>query len=282
MTAQLVLKHILIVLVAVLCASPNTFAGDAEEAQKQGMTVQEYKALQGKRWNSSIAMGYYRGIDEFAEEFIYSSLGTSYKYNESWIVGAALDYLVPSDLEADNPSKYGLLDAELYISKPNFGKTRGGNRVGFSNKLTLPTSEDSSRNGFIASSITTFSVTKQPLPLPRLTLIGSASLVLSHYRFEEDISGENVYSPFGLVVAGTARLSILESLAWSNSYSVYNRIDYESQTKLVQTLSTSLSYIITDTLSASVAYRWQDNYITNDVFLDDNKSRTSVGLSYLF
>ena len=146
----------------------------------------------------------------------------------------------------------------------------------------MPTSELSRKEGFVASSTTSFSVTKQPLLMPRLTLIGSASLVLSHFRFEENISGEVVHSPFGFAASGAARLLLLEKLFWLNSYSVYNRIDYDSKTTIVQTLSTGLSYLVTDKISVSASFRWQDNYITNDIFLDDDKSRTRIGISYLF
>ena len=280
--AKLLVKHILLVSIVMFSFSQLLYAGDAEEAQKQGLTIQEYKSLQGKKWNSSISTGYFRGIDEFAESMMFTGLNSSYNFGDNWIVGVGLEYEVPTDLEADNPRDYGLGDGELYITKPNFGKTRGGLRVGFSNALTLPTSHATQKLGLIASNVTSFSVTKQPLTMPRVTLIGSASLVLSHFRFKEDISGEVVFSPFGIAAGGTARLMLLNNLYWSNSYSVYNTIDYEGRTKVIQTLSTGLSFIATEKLSVSVSYRWKDRYVTNDLFLDDDKSRTKIGVSYLF
>jgi len=282
MKAKSQVNFILIILIALFAQIKGIYANDAEEAQMQGLTVQEYKALKGKKWNSSISTGYLRGVDEFAEGFIYSGLNSSYELQGSWLVGLSASYLVPSDLEAEQTSEYGILDTDLYISKPNFGKTRGGNRVGLSNSVTLPTSVRSRRNSFIVSNSTTFSVTKQPLALPRLTLTGSATLVLSHYDYEESISGTEVFSPFGLAVSGRASFRVMSKLFWSNGLSVYNRINYEGRSEIVQTLTSSLSFAVTNDLSASASFRWQDKYITNDPFLDDNKSRTTIGLSYLF
>ena len=86
-------------IVATFAFTGVTLANDAEEAQRQGLTLQEYRALKGKRWNTGVSTGYFRGVDELAEGFISTGLDISYKYNLDWIVGSSLSYTVPSDFD---------------------------------------------------------------------------------------------------------------------------------------------------------------------------------------
>lgn len=260
-------------------------ASDVKAGVAQGLSLREAMTLnQQSAWSYSATTATFRSLDYYDESYWSIGADVSYRLKPGQSLTAQLSYFETVDRYDEDPERLGVSDLGVSWLLPNFWSNPKYGMLSASMTVTAPTSELSQRESLIGS-VSSDLTYRKPLTgaLRFLTLSTSASLILSHYTFEtSNAFGTDTNAPLAVAVgfAGTVRFG--QSIFWTNSYSLYNRMDYDSDWRTIQTLASSVAYLITPKARLFGQYRWRDEVVTNDSFLDDDKSRFTLGGSYFF
>lgn len=251
----------------------------------QGLSLREALTLNQKSpWSYSANTASFRSLDQYDD--VYWAVGgdISYKIKKNQSIAASLSYFETMDKFDQDPERYGFSDLDVSWLLPFIWRNPTYGNLSASFTVTAPLSERSQRETFVGGFTSSASLRK-PLAgkLKFLTLSASGSVVLNHFTFDKsDVFGTDTNSPFGISTGVAAVSRFYRNIFWTNSYGVYNRLDYNSEWRTIQTLSSSLSLLLNQKLRIYGQYRWRDRVVTNDAFLDDDKSRVTVGGSYFF
>lgn len=283
----------LVIFLLVFVLAEPLFADDDSEQKKediknsvsQGLSVREAMTMnQSSPYSYSASFSSFRSADYYDEAYMNIGGDFAYRIGNQQSLTASLDYLVPVDRLDTDPKRYGFSDVYFSWLMPNLATVANATRLAGSVSLQLPASERSQRETLYGSLSGSLSL-RRPLSgdLSFLSLSLNGSAVLSAHQYDTtDAFGTEFNSPFGIAIGAGAIASLTDNLIWSNSFSVYSRMDYANYWKFIETLSSTATYLFNRDFQLFAQYRWRDEAITNDAFLDDDKSRFMIGGSYFF
>jgi hypothetical protein len=251
----------------------------------QGLSLRESMTLnQTNPWSHSVNTFTYRSLDYYDDTYWAIGGDIAYKIKNNQSIAASIQYYETTDRLDEDPGRYGVSDLDVAWLLPFIWKNPKYGNLSASFTLTAPLSESSKRQSFVGGLTSSLSMRK---PLSGswsfLTLAGFTSLTLNHFTYDKtDVFGSDINSPVGVTVGLSATAQVMSQLFWTNSLSLYERIDYAGDWRTIQTVSSSLSLLIKQNLNIFGQYRWRDQVVTNDAFLDDDKSRVTIGGSFFF
>lgn len=285
-------SYLIIFLLVLVLAEPVLADDDSEQKKEnikdsvsQGLTVREAMTLnQSSPYSYSASFSSFRSADYYDEAYMNLGGDFAYRLGNQQSLTASVDYLVPMDRLDPDPKRYGFSDVYFSWLSPNLGTIANATRLAGSLTIQLPASERSQRETLYGSLSGSLAL-RRPLSgsLSFLSLSFNGTAILSAHQYETaDAFGTRFNSPFGVALGAGAIASITDNLIWSNSFSVYSRMDYSNHWIFVETLSSTATYLLSKDFQLFAQYRWRDEAITNDAFLDDDKSRLMLGGSYFF
>jgi hypothetical protein len=258
---------------------------DSERAPADGFSVRE-SAGAGKKseWSSSANAGFNRYLDELAVTTwtVGGTIGYSLSERDSLSVTAS--YSAPTELETATPEYYGVSDTEIAWVRKNIWKHEQWGSVSSSVKWRIPTSELSQRYTQLSSFTGALSLSKRmPVQsaLRDLTLSASAAIAFTPHQYDRRAIG-TLNSPFGITYGAGGSYSLLKKLSLSTNYSMYHRFEYDGYMQRIQTLSAGAVWTLPESLSLAGGYQWRDSVLTNDPFLDADKTLAYLELSRAF
>lgn len=227
----------------------------------------------------SLSETVYRTFDYFSKLNNQLSVNLS-KDLRGYNLGLMVSFLGRLDSRYDAyPDAYGPGNLGLVIKTPKYWELYNFS-IGFNGALTLPTSK-ASRNSFLNAALSLGVSASRELAYGIGLGLSSTVLLSSHKYEQSNRMGTGWNAPLGFNQSiGLSKSYFNSKLSSSLSYSAYHRIDYQNNLSLFNTLSASVAYNILKKLSVAVGGTWRDQTNSNDSFLDDDKTRVSVSLSY--
>lgn len=266
-------------------------AKSQQQALSQGFSASEALLMSQSRWNTVLSQSFSRGLDEFNDTYFSStSLSLSYRLNTWSALALSTGYNTIAlkddgqffSNEDPDPNRFGLSNTSVSWSVPRIWSSQ--NKKTFLNyflSTSLPTSRASQRSTLITS--VSNGLTLRHRFQNRLLLSSFLSLRGSlHRKDTADVAGFSINSPVGLSYGAGLAYPILSRLITSLRYSQSQRLDYEDNIDVFQSVSVSANYIAAASLSIFAGYSYSDRIITNDEVFDDDRSSIFMGVSYAY
>lgn len=266
-------------------SSPQESSSSEGANLSEGFSVRESVALgRESDWSSVASAGFNRYMDEFAVTSWSVGGSLNYRLSQSDSLGLTAGYSAPTELVTAAPENYGMSDLEISWARRNVWKSDRWGSVSSSVKWRLPTSELSQRTTQISSFSGALTL-RRPMPiqsvLRNLTLSATTAVVLTPHQYDRRAIGA-LNSPFGLTYGAGGTYNLWQKLNLSTSYSMYHRFEYDGYMQRIQTLQAGAVLTLPESMFLSGGYQWRDSVLTNDPFLDADKTLAYLELSRAF
>lgn len=252
---------------------------------RQGFSVTESISLsRTSPWSAVANTGVSRYLDEMAIATVNVGGSLAYRLTDMDSLSARLSYSAPTELVSAAPEHYGISDLEFGWVRRNVWTHKEIGNVSSTLRWRLPTSELSQRYT-VLSTFTGGLTLRRPMPitsaLRNLTLSASASMAVTPHQYDRRAIG-TLNSPFSFVYGGGGTYNIMNKVNFSTSYSMQHRMEYDGYVQDIQTLSISAVATLPESFFLTGGYQWRDTVLTNDPFLDADKTLAFLELSRAF
>jgi hypothetical protein len=237
------------------------------------------------KYNATLSATAFQSLDSAGEDEFGGETGASYEvligryFNKNLRGDVTIGYSHPFDLDAERPDRWEFEDVSLRLLKPSVWKSDSKSQnLALIGSLRLPTSGTSQD----ASLITQARVTAQyTYRYKKWTLAATPTLSLAYHEFETaDEDGFLKNSPVGITVGGSARYGFTRKLGFVAAASATSLLDYDFNTRTVQSVSGSLQYLVNQKTFVAIVARWRDLTVTNNALFDDSASLVGLNVGY--
>ncbi len=265
--------------------SESETTSSSKSGLSQGYSVTEAVSLsRSSSWSSVARTGMNRYLDEMAVSTITFGGSLSYRLSDRDSLSASLGYSAPTELVTAYPEEYGISDLSLSWVRRNVWSHSSVGSVSSSVGWRLPTSELSQKYTQI-SSFSGGLTLRRPMPatsaLRHLTLLASSAVAFTPHQYDRRAMG-TLNFPFSFVYSGGGTYNIYNTVNVTTSYSMQHRVDYSGYVQDIQTLSVGAVATLPESFFLSGGYQWRDTVLTNDPFLDADKTLAYLELSRAF
>lgn len=259
-----------------------------EEVISKNLPPSEQQRLSQQRWSFLLGTYTSRSLDELSDYSGTVSGSVTYMVKPGFLLSSSLsyEYLVYKDggsflVNEDDPRQFGINDIRVGFSLPRLINLPNiKSFVNLSGGVSLPTSQSSRDATQYFGASTTLSMIS--FLSPKLLLSSFTSMSVAAHQFEEaNFAGTALNSPFGVSVGASLSYNLIKGLTSFANYSVNSRHEYGNGFRNIQSVSTGLQYALSNKIYLSGSYFWRDQFVSNDVAFDDDKSFYSLGIDYI-
>lgn len=266
----------------------GTLKKKEKEVISKNLTPAEQQQLSSRKWSFILGSSAFRTRDEMSDYFGTLQGSLAYKLNSKVLItsGLTYEYLVYKQggsflINEDDPRQFGLGDMRVGFSIPraiNLPKYKSF--INFSGNIFLPTSTNSQDAGqYYLMNLTASMIS---IITPKFLINSFASINHGAHQFEEaNATGSALNSPIGFRVGGSLSYNLVKGLTSFAGYNVNQRYEYSNGFRSIQAFSAGMQYAINNKTYVSGSFFWQDEFVTNDVVFDDDKSFYSISIDYI-
>ncbi|MBT4760997.1 MAG: hypothetical protein HOO06_04800 [Bdellovibrionaceae bacterium] len=285
----MVLQKTSVSLMALLClfsfaSVTPIFAQDKNSKSSPSSTerssttesLKDIKKEKKSRYSGSVNWSLSKNNDYYSDYFTDINPNLSYEVSERLSLSISSSYSQPVSQYDDKVKRHQLGDTSISMSGPIEFKDYTSVKVSASLGLGIPTSKasnfaskrfDLSTGLSLETSISNFDVST------------SHELSYSNFKYEtSDATGSTYNAPFGL----SNSLSISKKIGAfgiSQSLALYHTKNFANSTININIFNTSVSYTVSEKISASLSFNRKDRILTNNSYFDDDNTTISMALN---
>lgn len=259
------------------------------QALAQGFTASEALMMAQSKWNFVLDSSAQRGLDEYTDTwFMNATMQVGYRLTDKGALGVALGFdtiaykhggSLFNNADPD-PTQFGLSDLHITYTMPRIWYDQYNSLTWF-NEVSLPTSRRSQLSGMTVRYDSSLQLRYSPFA--KLIFWLRTGLGISHFAYETvDAFGSNFNSPLNISYSLGASYVITPKFTLSTSIAQTQRLDFDSKWKVIENLSASAFYVLSQNINLYLGYRWRDELVTNDPMFDAKKTILFTGASYVF
>jgi hypothetical protein len=266
----------------------GTLKKKEKEVISKNLTPQEQQQLSSRKWSFIFGNSAFRSRDELSDYSGTLRGSLAYKLNSKVLLtsGLAYEYLVYKQggsflINEDDPRQFGIGDLRFGFSIPrSINLPKYKSFINFSGNIFLPTSNNSQDAGqYYLMNLTASMIS---IITPKFLVNSFASINHGSHQFEEaNATGTALNSPLGFAFGGSLSYNLVKGLTTFTGYNISQRYEYSNGFRNIQSFSAGMQYAINSKTYLSGSFFWQDQFVTNDVVFDDDKSFYSISLDYI-